>query len=69
MVVPAVAHLAKERLLFPKKKKQKDFLFHPAFEWPDLGPSKAGGNKSFLGYFFLKKSNGFLLTYSQGTFL
>jgi len=44
----------KERFL---KKARKNFSLPPAFERPQYGRSKAGGIKSFFGYFFFKKSN------------
>jgi hypothetical protein len=39
---------------FFEKKKQKTFA-SPAVERPQYGHSKAGGIKSFFGYFFQKK--------------
>jgi hypothetical protein len=32
----------------------KKLSFSPAFEWPDFGRSKTGGNESFLLLFFKK---------------
>jgi hypothetical protein len=44
---------AKKTALFEKSAQKP--LFPPAFERPGFGPSKAGGNRSFLLLFFRKE--------------
>jgi hypothetical protein len=46
---------------FFEKKLRKKLLIPPAFERPNCGRSKAGGNKSFLVLFFKKEHSSFYM--------